>query len=131
VTTHHPDDVARFFDSRSEGHVYARDNRLAPEAPLAYMPVDAADLLREDSRSGHYRCVLPRCAMALTAVGGRRRRHHWRHPTGIGAHAPESIWHRVSKEMLFAWAREQIPHADVRLDDKRTVSGRQPDVWVR
>ncbi|MDQ1678784.1 MAG: hypothetical protein QOF58_5340 [Pseudonocardiales bacterium] len=126
-----PDEVARFFDPQAEGQVFARDGRLAHDAPLTYMPTEAADRFRADSTSGHYLCALPDCAAKLIAVGPRMRRHHWRHPAGAGDHGPEGVWHLASKQLLATWARTQIPTAEVHLDDKRTANGSQPDVWVR
>jgi hypothetical protein len=96
------------------------------------MPIGEVERFRTASTEGHYRCALPTCASKLVAVGreGGSRRHHWRHPAGAAVHGPEGIWHLASKQLLATWAGRQVPTADVFVDDKRTPSGGQPDVWV-
>jgi len=98
-----------------------------------FLPPGRADDFRTDARAGNYECVLAavgECDLPrLTAVGGDRQRHHWRHQPGGGAHGLESVWHLAGKDLLRRWAAAQHPIANVSVE--RALRDRtRPDVFV-
>jgi len=113
--------------------VYARDKRLSADAPLVFLPDGGAETHRSDCREGHLWCPYPGCGMRFvtTRNNGERRRHCFVHEQGVreSVHHPESYFHILGKELVFQWARQRYPSAQVQQEAK-VENGQKADVLV-
>ncbi|MDH2413941.1 competence protein CoiA family protein [Nocardioides sp. CER19] len=76
------------------------------------------------------RCLAPDCDVSLNAIGGTRRRHHFRHENkGCPGTTGESALHLAAKAMLAAWLNESTPaYSTVAVEER--IHPRRPDVVV-
>jgi hypothetical protein len=94
------------WDRDERAQVYARDRRLADDAPWVYLARGAADAYREAAREGHLVCPLPDCGRPELVVRAGSRRDHFAHRvTPAGDHSPERIMHLQGKAMIAGWLR--------------------------
>lgn len=117
------------FDRAERRQLWARDLRLAPDAPLTYLEEGAAAQLRPDCQAGHLVCPIPDCPEPRISTRAGSRRDHFFHVARAGVrHAPESWLHYTGKHLLGWWLRVRHPEASVRIDDLAVDSGQRPDV---
>ena len=123
--------LGRRHPEESNAQVFARDVRLGPGAPLVFLGPGQADSLRADARAGHLVCPLGDCLdNRFIVYGGTRRRHHFKHRSGAGHHAPESIAHHTAKHLIARWLRQVYPGAQVFPDTQEVETGQRPDVLL-
>lgn len=117
--------------AESAAQVFARDIRLAREAPLIFLAPGQADPLRGDARAGHLVCPLGDCQdNRFIVYGGTERRHHFKHRGGAGHHSPESIAHHTAKHMIARWLRQLYPGAQIFPDTQEVETRQRPDVLL-
>ncbi|MCY1030341.1 competence protein CoiA family protein [Corallococcus sp. BB11-1] len=113
--------------------VYARDKRRGDDAPLVFLPDGGAETLRSDSREGHLWCPFPGCGVRFVTTRSGKRRHCFVHESGaresVDVHHPETYFHLLGKDLVFQWARQRYPSAQVQQEVK-VENGQQPDVLV-
>ncbi|MDM8083777.1 competence protein CoiA family protein [Cellulomonas cellasea] len=123
--------AGRRHPAQSAAQVFARDTRLSSEAPLVFLAPGQADRLRGDARAGHFVCPLADCQdNRFIVYGGTERRHHFKHRSGAGHHAPESIAHHTAKHLIARWLRQLYPDAQVFPDTQEVETGQRPDVLL-
>jgi len=112
--------------------LFARDQRLAHDAPLVFLEIGAARQLRADCHAGHLVCPVPGCPDPRLITRGGSRRDHFahRHAADTLAHAPEGWYHLCGKSLVGAWARHRYPEARVQVDHEAVGNGQVPDVLV-
>jgi len=119
-------------DGRRSGprQLYARDRRLAPDAPLVYLPPGGAPLLRDDCHQGWLVCPVPDCPDPRLITRGGSRRDHFAHRRldASAGHAPERWYHLCGKALVGAWLRDRYPRARVQVDHEAVANGQVPDV---
>ena len=121
----------RRHPEQSAAQVFARDRRLGLDAPLVFLAPRQAETLREDARAGHLVCPLGDCRdNRFIVYGGTERRHHFKHRSGAGHHAPETIAHHTAKHLVARWLRHLFPAAQVFPDTREVETGQRPDVLL-
>lgn len=110
--------------------LFARDRRLADDAPLVYIERGAARALRAECDAGHLVCPVPGCPDPRLITRGGSRRDHFAHRQLVDAitHAPERWYHFCAKSLVGEWARRQHPEARVQVDHEAVDNGQVPDV---
>nr|WP_240358445.1 competence protein CoiA family protein [Myxococcus vastator] len=111
--------------------VYARDRRLGTDAPLLFLPDGGAETLRSDCKGGHLWCPYPDCGIQFATTRSGKRRHCFVHQRGMqkSVHHPESYFHILGKNLVFQWARQRYPSAQVQQEAK-VENGQIADVLV-
>jgi Competence protein CoiA-like family len=112
--------------------LFARDRRLADEAPLVFIEIGAAGQLRAECAAGHLVCPVPDCPDPRLITRGGSRRDHFahRHLADASSHAPERWYHVCAKHLIGDWARRSYPEARVQVDHEAVDNGQIPDVLV-
>lgn len=134
MASHTLDEVRAFFTPAADSSTAWARHRSHPEARsrFVHMAAGEGEQYRDDTRAGHYRCLIPDCDGLLRVKAGPVNRHHWAHRVAPNPrHEPESVWHENAKAALAEFARAQHPDATIHLDSRFTPAGNKPDVWVR
>jgi hypothetical protein len=135
-------------DRRATVGGLGNDARVAAAHPLPFFSTETRQVWaqRKDTGEPYYlgeggasqakavidrlRCLSPECDVRIIAIGGRTRRHHFRHHHGgCPATGGESALHLAGKAMLAAWLRENAPDGSTVVIEQR-IHPRRPDVVV-
>ncbi|MGA9762618.1 MAG: competence protein CoiA family protein [Gaiellaceae bacterium] len=126
---HTKDELQTFAAAKETRQLWARDTEASE---VVFLEEGCADSFREGCSSGRYICPIEGCeSPTYSAVGGSRKRHHFRHRhIAMIAHAPESWLHETGKGWLGQELARRYPEASVFIDTKAIDGGQRPDVLV-
>jgi hypothetical protein len=126
---HSKEELQAFAATKETRQLWARD---VETDGIVYLEEGRADDFRDGCSSGRYICPIEGCeSPAYGAVGGLRKRHHFRHRhIAATAHAPESWLHETGKRWLGQELARRYPEARVFIDTKAIDGGQRPDVLL-
>jgi hypothetical protein len=126
---HSKEELQGFAAAKETRQLWARDRETEE---IVYLEEGRADDFREDCSSGRFVCPIDSCdSPAYSAIGGSRKRHHFRHrQASASVHAPESWLHETGKNWLGQELSRRYPEAQVFIDTKAIDGGQRPDVLV-
>ncbi|NOK07810.1 hypothetical protein HNS30_01940 [Corallococcus exercitus] len=98
---------------------------------MVFLPDGGAETLRSDCREGHLWCPYPGCGIRFITTRSGKRRHCFVHEPGVreSVHHAESYFHILGKDLVFQWARQRYPSAQVQQEAK-VENGQKADVLV-
>ena len=126
---HTKEELQTFSAAKETRQLWARDTEASE---IVFLEEGCADTFREGCSSGRYICPIESCeSPAYSAVGGSRKRHHFRHrQIAATSHAPESWLHETGKRWLGQELAYRYPEASVFIDTKAIDGGQRPDILV-
>lgn len=125
---HSQEALARFQQGETR-LVFAR-YRAEPARELFYLADGQAGSAREFTRA-QLECFMPECRnRRLAAVSRRKGRDGFRHMSGAGGHADESLFHAQAKELIRRWALRVDPAAQADVEEATESRKRRADVLI-